>query len=372
MSLDHCFPPFTSPVFFTPDDSAMSKRVITTSLLTGWLLVNPAAIGVQATELSSRTAVEAVTEAADTTAAPLVQAPAVELIVPEAVTEVSPVPVAQPFEMLQLDAAETFIDRTDYALGATQEGRSSVSVPPTLPAAAVAAASERVGEPVGEPMGIAPTSVQVGALNLSSAGVQWQPEAAVDSAPSTASVTMPSAAYFDPKLLQAMVAQSPLAKLRMVFPVAIPSPITSLFGWRIHPISGSQRMHTGTDIGAPMGAPVMAALAGKVMLAGDMGGYGLAVAIEHENGTRQTLYGHMSALFVRPGDVVQQGTVIGQVGSTGASTGAHLHFELRQMLPDGSWVAMDAGKPLELAMGELLRSLQIAQQPPVRKTALKP
>jgi murein DD-endopeptidase MepM/ murein hydrolase activator NlpD len=154
-----------------------------------------------------------------------------------------------------------------------------------------------------------------------------------------------------------------LQDLKLLFPLAIPAPITSLFGWRIHPISGTQRLHTGTDLGAPMGTPVLAALAGRVILADIMGGYGITVALEHENGIRQTLYAHLSELFVRPGDAVQQGTVIGRVGSTGASTGPHLHFELRQMLPDGTWVAQDASQKLEFALAQLVQSLQIAQQP---------
>jgi murein DD-endopeptidase MepM/ murein hydrolase activator NlpD len=108
---------------------------------------------------------------------------------------------------------------------------------------------------------------------------------------------------------------------------------------------------------------VMATMGGRVILADNMGGYGIAVAIEHDNGIRQTLYGHMSEIFVRPGDLIQQGTVIGRVGSTGASTGPHLHFELRQMLPDGTWVAQDASHLLENSMAQLVQSLQIAQQP---------
>jgi murein DD-endopeptidase MepM/ murein hydrolase activator NlpD len=198
------------------------------------------------------------------------------------------------------------------------------------------------------------SAVQVGPISLSSAGINFG-SAAVQP-------------YFNPRL------QLPplpgLDQLRMVFPIAIPAPITSLFGWRIHPISGTQRLHTGTDVGAPMGAPVMAVMGGRVILADNMGGYGITVAIEHDNGIRQTLYAHMSELFVRPGDIVQQGTVVGRVGSTGASTGPHLHFELRQMLPDGTWVAQDASPLLERSMAQLVQSLQIAQQP--QQTALKP
>jgi murein DD-endopeptidase MepM/ murein hydrolase activator NlpD len=206
----------------------------------------------------------------------------------------------------------------------------------------------------------APAPIRLGPINISSAGISL-------SAPSSVKP------YFPGKLLS-LANLANLPKLQMVFPVAIPAPITSLFGWRIHPITGASRMHTGTDIGAPMGTPVMAALSGRVILADMMGGYGLAVAIEHDNGARQTLYGHMSELFVKPGDVVNQGTVIGRVGSTGASTGPHLHFELRQMTTDGTWVAQDAGNQLELSLTNLTQSLQVAHklQPGMVKTAVRP
>lgn len=151
--------------------------------------------------------------------------------------------------------------------------------------------------------------------------------------------------------------------VRLLFPLSIPSVITSVFGWRVHPISGSQRFHSGTDLGAPMGTPVLAALTGQVVLADFFGGYGLAIAIEHAQGTQQTLYAHLSEIFVKPGEVVKQGTVIGRVGSTGNSTGPHLHFELRQLTTEG-WVAQDPGVQLESALAQLVNSLQTAQKVP--------
>lgn len=156
-----------------------------------------------------------------------------------------------------------------------------------------------------------------------------------------------------------------LSSLGMMFPLSIPSPISSLFGWRVHPITGEQRVHTGTDIAAPLGTPVLAALTGKVLLADFLGGYGMVVALEHGQGSQQTLYAHLSELFVKPGQVVQKGTVIGRVGSTGNSTGPHLHFEMRQQLPDGSWIAVDAGQQLEVAMKDLNQALKVAQKPQV-------
>lgn len=127
----------------------------------------------------------------------------------------------------------------------------------------------------------------------------------------------------------------------MIFPLSVPAPITSLFGWRIHPITGNRRFHAGTDIGAPTGTPIVAAAKGQVQTANWRGGYGLTVTINHTS-AQQTLYGHMSEILVRPGQWVEPGTVIGLVGSTGNSTGPHLHFEVRHLTRNG-WVAVDPG-----------------------------
>jgi len=111
-----------------------------------------------------------------------------------------------------------------------------------------------------------------------------------------------------------------------------------------------------------LGTPVLAAYPGSVVVANYMGGYGLAVILEHKKPVEQTLYGHLSQIFVQPGQWVDQGTVIGRVGSTGMSTGPHLHFEIRQLTPNG-WVATDPGKQLEYAMAQLVQTLRIAQAP---------
>lgn len=151
----------------------------------------------------------------------------------------------------------------------------------------------------------------------------------------------------------------------LLFPLSIPAAITSAFGWRVHPISGDQRMHTGTDIAAPMGTPVLAAYLGRVAYADYMGGYGLTVIVRHtEEGNQESRYAHLSQIFVQPGEVVQQGEIIGLVGSTGNSTGPHLHFEWRHLMPEG-WVAVDAGLHVEYAMYDLVNSLQAAQLNPV-------
>jgi murein DD-endopeptidase MepM/ murein hydrolase activator NlpD len=123
-----------------------------------------------------------------------------------------------------------------------------------------------------------------------------------------------------------------------LFPLTVPSPISSIFGWRRHPILGTTRFHAGTDMSAPLGTPVVAAMSGDVAIANFMGGYGLSVVLSHADGDRKTLYAHLSEIFVKPGETVKQGEVIGRVGSTGLSTGPHLHFEVRELTPEG-WVA---------------------------------
>lgn len=106
-------------------------------------------------------------------------------------------------------------------------------------------------------------------------------------------------------------------------------PITSPFGWRLHPVLGSSRFHSGTDFGAEYGTPIYASDRGTVLFAGWYGGYGNAVVIDHGKGLT-TLYGHASQLSVSAGQVVQRGQAIAAVGSSGLSTGPHLHFEVRQ------------------------------------------
>lgn len=101
------------------------------------------------------------------------------------------------------------------------------------------------------------------------------------------------------------------------------------YGQRTHPIFGTRRMHTGVDISGPTGQPIIAAAPGKVVSAGWRGGYGMAVVIDHGGGLA-TLYAHQSRLDVSDDQVVEAGQRIGAIGSTGQSTGPHLHFEVRE------------------------------------------
>ena len=104
--------------------------------------------------------------------------------------------------------------------------------------------------------------------------------------------------------------------------------IVSGFGTRVHPIYGTRRMHTGVDFAAGTGTPIRAAGGGTVVSSGSYGGYGIATIVDHGGGLA-TLYAHQTSTAVRSGQRVEGGQVIGKVGSTGASTGPHLHFEVR-------------------------------------------
>ena len=112
----------------------------------------------------------------------------------------------------------------------------------------------------------------------------------------------------------------------MMWPVN--GPITSPFGYRIHPILGYRKLHTGIDFGVGYGTPIQAADSGTVIYATWMSGYGNVIIIDHGRGI-STLYAHQSSLAVGNGARVSRGQVVGYVGSTGFSTGPHLHFEVR-------------------------------------------
>ena len=109
---------------------------------------------------------------------------------------------------------------------------------------------------------------------------------------------------------------------------AIDLPITSHFGWRIHPITGEYKFHSGLDLGFDYGTLVPAVFAGTIAMAGNYGdGYGYQVLIYHSENDTYTRYAHLQSVYVSIDDFVNKGDYIGEVGSTGNSTGPHLHIE---------------------------------------------
>ena len=145
----------------------------------------------------------------------------------------------------------------------------------------------------------------------------------------------PNAGAFERQLYRINITRGQVERLNRTLalvpyrkPVVGEVEFTSGFGVRSDPFLGRPAMHTGLDFRAAMGDPVRATANGKVVSAGWSGGYGRMVEIDHGNGL-STRYGHLSEIGVKVGDPIKIGQVIGEVGSTGRSTGPHLHYETR-------------------------------------------
>jgi murein DD-endopeptidase MepM/ murein hydrolase activator NlpD len=124
------------------------------------------------------------------------------------------------------------------------------------------------------------------------------------------------------------LAESPESAREVFMPILpVNAQISSAFGMRSDPFTGKPKLHKGVDLAAPAGTPVVAALPGRVISAGYESGYGNTVLVEHDGGLR-TRYGHLASINVKVGDMVTSEDTLGKVGSTGRSTGAHLHFEV--------------------------------------------
>ena len=131
--------------------------------------------------------------------------------------------------------------------------------------------------------------------------------------------------------------------------------LSSPFGYRIHPITGLSELHPGLDMAAPLGTPIFATGNGKVMRAGVAGGYGNMVEILHADGL-VTRYGHMLSIAVNVGDEVTAATVVGALGSTGSSTGPHVHYEIRRGgTPVDPMPFLEAGQTLKAILTAAIR-----------------
>lgn len=243
-----------------------------------------------------------------------------------------------------------FIDPTSYSVGATQAPQVAPEVIFT---------NRSNGCQITVRAGQTNSACATGDVTAAASGTRANGDRAIQVGPVTISprgVSLGSTTIISREQLNARL--QPLNVLRRgneeyVFPLSIPSAISSVFGWRMHPIHQSWRFHSGTDLAAPLGTPVLATRAGRVAVSSPMGGYGLTVILRHDDGQLESRYAHLSQVSVQPGEWVEQGEVIGLVGSTGTSTGPHLHFEIRQLTSQG-WVAMDPSEVLEYGIANLL------------------
>ncbi|MEM9264328.1 MAG: peptidoglycan DD-metalloendopeptidase family protein [Cyanobacteria bacterium P01_F01_bin.13] len=273
--------------------------------------------------------------------------PAVDIVKPSDV-----VPEAIPtVEDLAAEFGGVFVDPTAYSEGATLSPEApEVFVSERSTGCEYKVNAKSLGDNCGvsgkqptvanAPRTIIPrAAINIGPVSISQSGVRFTGSVAA----------VASREYYN-------TVAKPLVDLQagesFVFPLASPSPITSLFGWRWHPIHNDYRFHSGTDLGAPQGTPILATQSGQVSVADYLGGYGLTVILRHSDNTLESRYAHMSHMLVQPGEWVEQGDVIGLVGSTGNSTGPHLHFELHQLTGQG-WVTINPNEVMSYALANL-------------------
>lgn len=198
-------------------------------------------------------------------------------------------------------------------------------------ASATAGSSNSIAEALPAPVATANADEAAPATSQTVSTVVAAPAAVA--IPGSTAAAVPAAAVADmtvtaavkPATTAGSVDVSDVAPADGGYILPVNAPVTSPYGWRIHPTLGYRKMHDGIDYGAACGTPVKAAAAGKVIKAQDEGVSGNRVEVDHGNGV-VTGYFHLQSFDVKVGDTVAQGQSVGKVGSTGRSTGCHLHF----------------------------------------------
>jgi murein DD-endopeptidase MepM/ murein hydrolase activator NlpD len=312
----------------------------------------------------------------ETAAPPIVDVePAAEAEQPIQPTEIVPATLPESANIPD-EYNSVFVDPTDYSVGATQAPDVFVSEQSTGCEFTVGGGQAVPNGACGTPSAPAPLGApQEGDYAQQGAPAYEEPASVASSAPVvnvgpvsfdasgirfSSSTTAAGREYLNRSVRPLVNLQ---AAEQFIFPLAIPSPITSLFGFRVHPITGDQRFHAGTDLGAEQGTPVLAVQDGTVVSAEYAGGYGLMVVLDHkvESSELQSRYAHLSDILVEPGKVVSKGDVIGLVGSTGNSTGPHLHFEMLQNTADG-WVLVNPDSLVQTSLAKLVNALNNPMQ----------
>lgn len=232
--------------------------------------------------------------------------------------------------MLLHSSAATLTVATGLALAATM---SAGLAPAAAPTPAVPLAARQTAEAPSTDLTMDPFGVElVGSVPPSFESGDLPPDPSTN-APQTQGLQPTTRAGIPLSTLAAPGSvRLPAGQPSAWFVRPVPGPVTSAFGPRFHPILHFVRMHNGVDMNGGCGTPIVAAAAGTVTFSGPNGGYGNLVVIDHgmRDGKRmQTKYGHLSVLGVQVGQKVQPGTGIGLVGTTGLSTGCHLHFEVK-------------------------------------------
>lgn len=357
-----------APPTFTPVKKAAAKPAQRHNPLLGLIEAGAMASTLAMDDAAPNAAPSAARTVPDIAPAAQPAAPPIVEAAPVRPTEL--VPAALPEGNLPEEYNSVFVDPTDYSVGATEAPsvviseqstgceftvRQGQAVPngacassggaaasgqaaPSAASAATSTPARRSASVASEP------AVNVGPVSFSAAGIRF-----------SGSTTAAGREFLNRSVRPLVNLQ---AARQFIFPLAIPAQITSLFGFRVHPITGDQRFHAGTDIGAAQGTPVLAAQDGVVTAADYAGGYGLMVVLRHQaDGTQlESRYAHLSEVLVEPGKQVRKGDVVGLVGSTGNSTGPHLHFEMHQLTADG-WVVINPDGLIQQSLANLVRAL---------------